>query len=162
MKKVASFTSKSNEKIFLNTTTYLNDEIKLDLIASAIAQIETKSSHGKRNNIVTTIDFGHAIGLTRCVPTTDGDDVYYKVRDGKPWPTRCVKNRFPEASSKITVIISRDKETRELNLRAVYLGEQAPPETWDEAAIKRRYGKRNLEKGKQKAIDFWSKHALIL
>jgi hypothetical protein len=97
-----------------------------------------------------THDFGAVIGESICVETSKDDEVLYATRQDRDGATRFVKGVRPRATTKATIALKRDLTSivpRYL-LVTVYLGEEAPPEPWDESANKN-------------SLIFWSTHALV-
>jgi len=98
------------------------------------------------------VSFKENIGYTTCVPTTEEDEIYYKVRPFRKGETRFVKNREPLPCNKINIILK--KEDNKVVLVTAYIGNESEPEPWD------RQCKFNPEL-KKRAEEFWATHALI-
>jgi hypothetical protein len=94
------------------------------------------------------VDFGRIVGLSTCVVTGPGDEIVYAQRPGRRGPTRFVKNRQPEPSSAVTVILKKDDFEDYYVLITAFIGNKPEPEPWDRHATEKSRG-------------FWASHALI-
>ncbi len=91
-------------------------------------------------------DTGEIIGTTACVATTDTDEIVYAQRVERRGLTRFVKNKEPEPTSNITVVMTKIPEG--FLLLTAYVGNGAPVEPWD-------------PKADEAAQAFWNSHALV-
>lgn len=92
------------------------------------------------------VDLGRVVGVTSCVPTELGDDIVFAQRPNRFGLTRFVRNRQPEKTSFVSVILLRRDYGYELV--SAWVGELAPPEPWDRRAT-------------AESVPFWSTHALV-
>lgn len=120
----------------------------LEAAVNALGQLQDQ-----RRFVEIDVDLGQTIGMTYRVETNDGDDVYYEVRPGRGWPSRFVRGKQPTASSHVTLILKRTKKENNYVLITAFIGTVACREPGDPSL-------RDLE-SRQKAEEFWSKHALI-
>lgn len=99
--------------------------------------------------------FKRNIGYTTCVETTNDDQIVFVYRKGREGQTPMVKNREPEESSDLTIILRKDENmVNHLTLITAFIGAGSTPEPWD-----RRL--RKNPKAKREAENFWNSHALI-
>lgn len=70
--------------------------------------LSTNALRGER--VVIEQDMGRDIGTTDVVSTSDKDTIYYAQPLKSDVFSRFAKNRFPQASSMLTVIIERDSD----------------------------------------------------
>lgn len=101
--------------------------------------------------IKTSIDMGRVVGVTDCVPTTQYDEIVYAKRVGRPGKTRFVKNRKPQPSSHVAVVIKRFGNT--FKLLTSFIGQCAEKEPFDKSI-------RTDEEFMQ-SKHFWDNHALV-
>lgn len=122
-------------------------------LARALAMV--KNANGK---VVFSIDcstatfenrFPFNVGVDKCVPTEDGDDVFYaRVNRGRlPVWGKFVRGKKPQMSRVQTVIACKDGN--QWNVIAAYIGGTAPQFPGDPTG------------DHQESVDFWSTHALI-
>ena len=98
---------KSGEEVVNRFNTHLHSEIEL-LLSEALLKIESKGRKFFREQI----DFGRVIGKTTCVATKLGDKIIYAKRPKRFGYTRFVKNRQPESTQFLSVILKMgDVET---------------------------------------------------
>jgi len=115
------------------------------LLPEALARIESNG----RDFLVEEVDFGRPIGETICVPTGPGDEIVFAKRPKRFGLTRFVKNRKPEPSSSVTVVLKVTGEDRGAYvLLSAFIGGKPEPEPWDKNAT-------------EKSVAFWVSHALV-
>lgn len=135
----------SGEKVIIRSTSHIHDNPELEThLIPALQKIESN----KQNFIEGEVDFGEIIGKTRCVATSSSDEIVFAMRPKRKGYTRFVKNREPEPTSKLTVILTKDRQTGDYLVLTTYVGPKAEPEPWDYRAT-------------GNAITFWCNHALI-
>lgn len=123
----------------------LEHEVPAHLIEAALSRSSLRSDDPTQ---VLTVDFGKGIGHSKCVPTTDEDEIYFVRRGRRFGESRMVRNRSPEPTSLLTIVVNRVLGL----VVTAYYGAAAPREPWD----------RSLPLAeKESAIQFWSTHALI-
>lgn len=113
-----------------------------NLLEPALGYIHSR----ERDFIAEEVNFRVSIGTSICVETREGDEIIFAQRVGHKGLSRFVKNRQPEETSWVTVVLKRRQEGGYV-LLAAYIGHKAEPEPWD---------KRSTATSKQ----FWSEHAL--
>lgn len=98
------------------------------------------------------VQFNRIIGTTTCVKTTPDDVIVYATRKNRKWPSRLVKNRDPEPSSEMTIVMKRCKGNI-YRLLTAYIGKASEKEVAD----------RNIRDHEELSAStaFWSCHALI-
>jgi hypothetical protein len=135
----------SGEKVIVRKTSHIHDSPELEkYLTLALGKIVSNN----QNSIEGEVDFGKSIGFSRCVTTSDKDEIVFAMRPKRKGFTRFVKNREPESTDKITVILTKDRQTNAYLVLTTYVGPKAEPEPWDYRAT-------------DKALDFWKNHALI-
>lgn len=107
--------------------------------------LSAKKLRGKR--IVFEQDMGRDIGTTDIISTSDKDIVYYAQALKSEVFSRFAKNRYPQASSKLTIILERDNDGN-YEVRKTWIGTNHPafPGDEHETADSRAY---------------WQTHALV-
>ncbi len=121
---------------------HIHEGVK-DLLPKAIGQIAVNG----RDFLVEEIDFGRVVGETICVATGPGDEIVYAKRPKRFGPTRFVKNRRPEPTTKMVVILKKGDDGLYILITA-FFGGKAEPEPWDRHAT-------------AASEQFWSSHALV-
>ena len=135
---------KSGERVVDRHRSHLHGEV-VALLPAVLAAIES----GSRVFLVASHDFGRVIGETICIATRPGDEIVYAQRPGRQGMTRFVKNRAPEPTRQVTVILKRDaRDWRLYVLISAFTGAPAEPEPWDRNATAR-------------SRSFWNTHALV-
>jgi hypothetical protein len=90
---------------------------------------------------VLVVELDEPVGMTECVETAPNDFIAYAVRlNRREGHTRFVLNRFPEPSSKMTLILKRlGPAKNDYVLVTAYVGERHQPEPFDPAATERSW-----------------------
>lgn len=133
----------SGEAVVDRHSSHLHPGVE-QLLPEALSRIESF----ERQFLVEEVDFGRPVGETICVTTVAGDEIVYAQRPKRFGLSRFVKNRVPEPSSVVTVILKRDDREGVYVLITAFVGSAAPPEPWDRNAT-------------EESVVFWSSHALI-
>lgn len=135
----------SGEPVYDHAESHVRDHGTVEpLLAEAIERIQSLD----REIIVDEIDFGRVIGENNCVRTEPGDDIVYAKRPKRKGVTRFVRNRKPEPTTKVTMVLTKDPDYfGAYKILTAFLGDRAEPEPWDPAATAR-------------SIRFWNTHAL--
>ncbi len=124
----------------------VEDEVE-SIIGEVLKRIE-KLSHNSDAPTAIEVDMERIVGSTICVETTEIDEIVYAQKVGKNSDlSRFVKNREPEPSTKIVIIIKKIDDSKSI-LLAGFVGSKPEPEVWD----------RNKT---EKSLEFWNTHALI-
>lgn len=107
--------------------------------------LSAKVLRGER--IVIEQDMGRDIGTTDIVSTSDKDTIYYAQPLKSDVYSRFAKNRYPQVSSKLTVIVEQDTEGN-YEVSDAWIGSDHPafPGAKDETAVSKTY---------------WQTHALV-
>ena len=120
----------------------------LPFLQEAVSRVGSKSF----DHIgVVVLDMGRIIGTSKCVPTTETDDVFYQNRPHRPWKTRFVRNRKPVPCSTVTVIFKRGMYNH-IRILTAFIGKPAAREPGDPTL-------RSPEEIAESNL-FWSQHAL--
>jgi len=101
-----------------------------------------------RKFLIETVEFDFVVGETVCVATEPGDKIVYAQRPKRFGLTRFVKNRKPEPTNAVTIILKRDEFENYYVLITAWCGHKSEPEPWDRNAT-------------EKSVSFWNSHALI-
>lgn len=135
---------KSGERVVDRYKSHLHPEV-IAILPEALAKTESKG----RNFLIEEIDFGRIIGKSICIATRPGDQIVYAKRPKRFGYTRFVKNRQPEPTSKVVIILkTADGEPGVYVLITAFIGEKPEPEPWDRnATLQSRH--------------FWNTHALV-
>ncbi len=135
---------KSGEDVVDRYQSHLHASV-LDVLPEALEKINSKG----RTFIVEEVRFDRIIGESTCVVTGPDDVIVFAQRPKRFGLTRFVKNRQPEPSSSVVVILkTADEQPGTFILVTAFIGELAEPEPWDRKAT-------------QNSRKFWSEHALI-
>jgi hypothetical protein len=135
----------SGEKVIIRNTSHVHDNPELEkYLINALSKIKSNN----QNVIEGEVDFGKTIGVTRCIATSENDEIVFAMRPKRKGYTRFVKGRVPEPTSKLTVILTKDRQTNDYLVLTTYIGAKAEPEPWDFRAT-------------DKALEFWKSHALV-
>lgn len=143
---------KSGEVVINRYNSHIHGEIE-SILKEALEKI---SSQG-RGYIEEEVEFGRIIGFSQCVLTTDDDEIVFLQRAGRKGKTRFVKNRKPEPSSKMFVVLKKDPGGFYIIITA-FVGERPEPEPWDEYFFSKQ---KDPEERREKAKKFWETHALV-
>ncbi len=109
---------------------------------------ELLSTHKlKGDRVVIEQDMGRNIGTTDIVSTSDKDTIYYAQPLKSEIFSRFAKNRYPQISSKLTVIVNRDKDGN-YEVTNAWIGGNHPAFPGDERAT-------------ADSREYWKKHALV-
>lgn len=101
---------------------------------------------------VTTVDMGRIVGRSGIVKTTEADQIEYVVREGRMYPSRCVRNRQGDETQCVTIVF-RQTPAR-VKLITAWVGVKACREPNDTTF--------ETEELRQEAIQFWNQHALVI
>jgi len=124
-----------------------------DLLAEALPKIDAEGKRFIREVVV----FNRIIGNTNCVKTTSADDdaILYARRPYNDGETRFVKNRDPEPSNKLYIVLKRSNDKFNYVLIKAAIGEAREPEMWDEVYFEIDSTARG------RSNEFWSSHAIV-
>jgi hypothetical protein len=135
----------SGERVIVRSASHIHDNVALEkYLVQALGKIKSNN----QNLIEDEVDFGEPIGNTICVSTDDNDEIIFARRPKRGGYTRFVKNRQSEPTSKLTVILTKDRQTNDYLILTTYFGPKAEPEPWD-------------YKARGSALVFWRNHALV-
>jgi hypothetical protein len=135
---------KSGERVVDRYNSHLHESV-VPLLPEALAKINSQG----RIFLVEEVDFGRPIGETVCVVTGRDDQIVYAQRPKRFGLTRFVKNRGPEPTSSVVVILkTADGEAGAYVIVTAFLGHRPEPEPWDRNAT-------------ANSRAFWASHALI-
>lgn len=115
-------------------------------LAPTLARIEPRD----RKFLVETVEFDFIVGETICVATGAGDQIVYAQRPGRRGLSRFVKNRKPEPTNAVSVVLKKNDrgDGDYYVLITAWCGHAAEPEPWDRNAT-------------EKSVAFWNSHALV-
>lgn len=127
------------------------------LLACALGDIDSRGSRHFRRSVT----FPNVIGKTLCVETQPDDDIIYARRKNRPGYSRFVRNRRPEECRVVTVVlcditasINGCAVDRWYTVEAAWVGENAPPEPWDNRL-------KNNPRRLRESQDYWSSHGFV-
>jgi hypothetical protein len=81
--------------------------------------------------VIVERDMGRNIGNTDIITTSDADSIYYAQPIKTETFSRFAKNRYPQPSHTLTIIVERDT-TGNYEVRDTWIGPSAPPFPGDE------------------------------
>lgn len=99
------------------------------------------------SRVVIEKNMGRNIGTTDIVATTDKDNIYYAQALRSDVYTRFAKNRYPQVSDTLTVILERDSDGN-YEVTNIWIGSSHPAFPGDEHATK-------------ESFDYWKTHAYV-
>lgn len=127
--------------------------IPQELLAEAFEMIDTQD----QAFLVKEVTFDRVVGMKTCVPTTYRDEILYVRRKGRKEHSRFVKNRLPEPSNSMVVILKKISDVAYVLITA-YVGSKGPGEPWDYGCFG---NEPNPELAYHASQAFWSHHALV-
>lgn len=92
------------------------------------------------------LDYDYPVGVSTCISVDESDEIIFAIRENRKGHTKFVKNRVPELTNSITVIIKKTGEF--YTIITAFIGKAADTEPWDERAT-------------YSSLEFWTSHALI-
>lgn len=115
----------------------------INLLREAVEDLEIKG-----NVYEVEHDMGRVIGQSYIVKTTDTDSIYYAQPYKNPTFSRYVKNRSPDPSTKLTILLAKDSDG-EYEIQDTWIGPYSPPFPGDENTTAR-------------SRSYWQTHALVV
>ncbi|MEK7557407.1 MAG: hypothetical protein AAB538_05495 [Patescibacteria group bacterium] len=140
-----SWSLPSGEVVYDQEPSHLHDNVSPELLQEALNQVTLAPGNDVQHF---TIDMGRIVGQTRCVETTDADEIVYAQRLGRGGLSRFVKGRKPEDCNTIAIKLRRDPKDDRVYLYTAFVGKPTPSEPY-------------LANGDPTAKQFWDTHALI-
>ena len=138
----------SGENIYNTSNNHIHYNVEME---SLLPQALEKINSLNRDFFVESIDFGKIIGESRCVETSEKDEILYAQRKMRSGQTRFVKNKQLEPTSFLTVILK--KIHGGYKIVSAFIGSKAEREPWDKSIR----DNDELERSKS----FWSTHAIV-
>jgi hypothetical protein len=132
----------SGQRVIDRHNSHIHENIR-QILPEILQEINTDKDFIKQE-----IDIGRKDFENICVETTDEDEIIFAKRKYRDGFTRFVKNRQPEKTSKITIILKKTQEEDTYFIVTAFSGSGAEVEPWDRQAD-------------SKSIHFWNNHALI-
>ena len=133
----------SGEEVTNRPNTHLAEDVR-KVLPEALARVRSEG----RKFIEEEVEFGHVVGNTICVTTTDKDQIVWAQRPGRRGQSRFVVGRKPEPTTKLMVVLKWAADLDRYLLITAFFGAKAEPEPWDRHAT-----------SSSKA--FWDTHALV-
>ncbi|MDZ7744233.1 MAG: hypothetical protein U5K77_00520 [Candidatus Saccharibacteria bacterium] len=112
-----------------------------ELVREALSTIEATGEE-----VPVQLDLGIVIGKTECVKVDESDEIVYAIREGRDTYTKFVKNRDPEPTNHLSIVLRKEGDT--YKLWSAWIGELGEPFPDSEAAT-------------DKSKEYWSNRALI-
>lgn len=133
-------------------------DVSRGLIFAALRKI--KSENRKGENVV---EFDREIGFNNLVEVSEDEDFYEEIRGNRPYPSRFVRNRLPEATNKVCVVWQRINEDLIRVITAYFTHSNLPgcPDEPGNILRKMAKGVKYREEELKRALDFWSSHAFV-
>ena len=129
---------------------HAEDGITYETLEEAIPNIDTKD----KELVNAEVEFNRTIGIDKCVSINPNDEVIMVYRKGRMGQTPMVKNREPEQSNLLQVLLRKSPSNpNEYTLVTTFVGKSAPREPWDPSI--------ETEEEREKCANFWGTHALI-
>lgn len=117
-------------------------------VHAILAEALKKIHAGGRGFIIEEVQMSRIVGESICVATRPGDEIVFAKRPNRWGLTRFVRNRTPELSSSVVVILKKAQDDNFYILITAFIGAMAPPEPWDRNAT-------------SESREFWNTHALV-
>lgn len=133
----------SGEKVYDRPNSHIHSNISA-LLPEALGQVNLNGDQFA----VCEVKFGRVVGVTTCVLTLEVDTIVFAQRPKRFGLSRFVKNRQPEPSESVVVILKRDDVEGYYVLITTFIGGKPEPEPWDKNAT-------------EKSVVFWNSHALV-
>lgn len=114
-----------------------------EILPDIIKMIECEN---RGNFFFDQIEFPYEIGKTTCVEIDETDDIVYAVRRGRKGYTKFVRNRLPESTKYVTVILIKKNDF--YYVISAYIGPKSEVEPFDPVSTEKSY-------------KYWENHALI-
>jgi hypothetical protein len=133
----------SGEKVLDRPNSHLPQDLQ-HLLPGVLLMVRS----GGRAFIEEEVDLGSVVGEKICVSTSATDEIVWAKRPNRFGPTRFVKGRQPELTSRVTVVLKKTDRDDEFVLITAFFGDISQPEPWDRHAS-------------EKSIEFWKTHALV-
>lgn len=140
-------TSLNGVEVYLNpshTNMHLHIMENPEILELVREVIEISDISGEK--IAIEKDLGRIIGTTNCVPTTRSDEIVYAKRKQRDSYSRFVKNREPEDTRSVVVIINKVND--DFELWSAWCGKLVP-------MVRDESGRLHGDKS------FWAMHALV-
>lgn len=115
-------------------------------VESKLEEVIQRISCNGRPFFTQQIDFNCVIGQSKCVEVNENDPIIYAIRDGRKGHTKFVKDKQPEQTNSITVVMKKTQDF--YTILTAFFGKSAEVEPWDERAD-------------INSQNFWKNHALI-
>ncbi len=109
--------------------------------------LSSTDSRGKAN-FVREFRFNRVVGINNRVKTGANDEIVFAQRVGRTGLSRFVKNRQPEPTRYVTVVLNR-RASGVYEVLTAYIGSAAPREPWDPRA------------DREVSARFWASEALL-
>ena len=123
--------------------------VPTELIAEAVSKVVYNPTF-----FIGEVEMGRVVGVDGCVKTSDTDDVFFACREGRSTPSRLVRGRKAEPTTKMVVGICNDSDDNGVvTLFTAFFGVKAPKELDDP---------RMTEAERPEAEKFWADHALVV
>ena len=137
----------SGQIVFDREPSHIHTGVTPELLGQALTQVFAEPNEVR---VKRSINFGHVIGVSACVETSESDQIIFAQRVHRDGLTRFVKNRQPQETSLLTASMRLQPDGR-YQLGTAYIGSPGVNEYW---------ATENSEELKA-AIEFWNGHALV-
>ncbi|MGH7238582.1 MAG: hypothetical protein ACREHG_00800 [Candidatus Saccharimonadales bacterium] len=114
----------------------------ITLIKEVLASLDLRG-----DRVIVERDMGRAIGSTDIITTSDKDTIYYAQPIKNEVFSRFARNRYPESSQVLTIVVVRDADG-DYEVQDTWIGNASPPFPGDEHET-------------MDSKTYWQKHALV-
>ena len=132
----------TGERVFDRSPSHIHPGVR-PFLKGILARINSRRRHA----IVEVVEHSHLVGHSSCVTTRPGDKIVYAQRLHRRGISRFVKNRRPEPTPYITVILQLT-DNGDYRVKTAYFGQPAPREPWSNRV-------------KPGPHHFWNRHAFV-
>ena len=133
----------SGESVTDRPNTHMSQDVQ-EVLPEALSRTRSNG----RSFIEEQVDFDRVVGKRICVRTTATDDIVWAKRPKRSGFSRFVRNREPEPTTSMVVILKKAAYKGGYVLITAYFGQKAGPEPWDRHAT-------------ESSRKFWKEHALV-
>ena len=133
-------------------------DVPRGIIFASLKMIESQRRKGEN-----VVEFDREIGFNNLVEVSDDEEFYEEVRGNRPYASRFVRNRLPEATNKVCVVWQRINEDLIRVITAYFTHSHLPgcPDEPGNILRKMAKGVKYSEDELRRALEFWSSHAFV-
>ena len=143
----------SGELVKDRPNSHLQPEV-VSVLPKALGRINSQGRQFFKEEVF----FFEEVGDTICVVTDERDEIVFAVRPNRGGHSRFVKNRKPQPTNWVVVVLRRSDDGTHYLIITAFFGGNPEPEPWDE---KNFASQPNPAVARENARRYWSTHALV-